>query len=582
MSNRRKAKLQPVHHWRFYLVLAGLVVLFSLLVYRLLMLQVLTGVEKGRDFLQTQGDVRTIRDEVIPAHRGMITDRNGEPLAVSSPVVSVWANPQQVEIDEVDWALLANRLGYDPKELKEKVLYYKNNKKQFMYLKRRMPPIKAQAALDLKNKGIKSRREYQRFYPSGEVTSHLIGFTNLANDEGLEGLELAYDDWLAGLPGKKKVLKGLQNKTISNISLLSEAKPGDDIKLSIDLRIQFLAYRELKKAVIKHRAKAASMVVVDVQTGEVLAMVNQPSFNPNNRRELKSASIRNRAFTDVFEPGSTVKPLTMLAALESGKYKPHSPIDTSPGYIKVGRKTLLDPVNYGVIDLTKIITKSSQVGTSKVALSLNEHDVRNVFYKVGLGQSTMTGFPGESTGVLPNRVRWTPMQRVAFSFGHGLSVTTAQLAQAYSVIAAKGVKRPLTLLKQDESVAGEQILNSDLAEQITQMLETVTKKGGTGTQARIPAYSVAGKTGTAHKVGRKGYDSSRYTAIFAGFSPASNPRLAAVVMVDEPSSGDVYYGGEVAAPIFSAVIGGGLRLLDVMPDAWEDFSKSSKKKIASH
>lgn len=582
MSNRRKAKLQPVHHWRFYLVLAGLVVLFSLLVYRLLMLQVLTGVEKGRDFLQTQGDVRTIRDEVIPAHRGMITDRNGEPLAVSSPVVSVWANPQQVEIDEVDWALLADRLGYNPKELKEKVLYYKNNKKQFMYLKRRMPPIKAQAALDLKNKGIKSRREYQRFYPSGEVTSHLIGFTNLANDEGLEGLELAYDDWLAGLPGKKKVLKGLQNKTISNISLLSEAKPGDDIKLSIDLRIQFLAYRELKKAVIKHRAKAASMVVVDVQTGEVLAMVNQPSFNPNNRRELKSASIRNRAFTDVFEPGSTVKPLTMLAALESGKYKPHSPIDTSPGYIKVGRKTLLDPVNYGVIDLTKIITKSSQVGTSKVALSLNEHDVRNVFYKVGLGQSTMTGFPGESTGVLPNRVRWTPMQRVAFSFGHGLSVTTAQLAQAYSVIAAKGVKRPLTLLKQDESVAGEQILNSDLAEQITQMLETVTQKGGTGTQARIPAYSVAGKTGTAHKVGRKGYDSSRYTAIFAGFSPASNPRLAAVVMVDEPSSGDVYYGGEVAAPIFSAVIGGGLRLLDVMPDAWEDFSKSSKKKIASH
>lgn len=582
MSNRRKAKLQPVHHWRFYLVLAGLVVLFSLLVYRLLMLQVLTGVEKGRDFLQTQGDVRTIRDEVIPAHRGMITDRNGEPLAVSSPVVSVWANPQQVEIDEVDWALLANRLGYDPKELKEKVLYYKNNKKQFMYLKRRMPPIKAQAALDLKNKGIKGRREYQRFYPSGEVTSHLIGFTNLANDEGLEGLELAYDDWLAGLPGKKKVLKGLQNKTISNISLLSEAKPGDDIKLSIDLRIQFLAYRELKKAVIKHRAKAASMVVVDVQTGEVLAMVNQPSFNPNNRRELKSASIRNRAFTDVFEPGSTVKPLTMLAALESGKYKPHSPIDTSPGYIKVGRKTLLDPVNYGVIDLTKIITKSSQVGTSKVALSLNEHDVRNVFYKVGLGQSTMTGFPGESTGVLPNRVRWTPMQRVAFSFGHGLSVTTAQLAQAYSVIAAKGVKRPLTLLKQDDSVAGEQILNSDLAEQITQMLETVTQKGGTGTQARIPAYSVAGKTGTAHKVGRKGYDSSRYTAIFAGFSPASNPRLAAVVMVDEPSSGDVYYGGEVAAPIFSAVIGGGLRLLDVMPDAWEDFSKSSKKKIASH
>lgn len=582
MTNRRKAILQPVHRWRFYIVLAALVVLFALLVYRLLMLQVLTGVEKGRDFLQTQGDVRTIRDELIPAHRGMITDRNGEPLAVSSPVVSVWANPQQVEVDKVDWPLLADRLGYEPNELKEKVLRYKNSKKQFMYLKRRMPPLKAQAALDLKNRGIKGKREYQRFYPSGEIAAHLIGFTKLANDEGLEGLELAYDDWLAGVSGKKKVLKGLQNKTIRNLSMLSEVKPGNDIELSIDLRIQFLAYRELKKAVIKHKAKSASMIVVDVTTGEILAMVNQPSFNPNNRRELKNNAIRNRAFTDVFEPGSTVKPLTMLAALESGKYKPHSPIDTNPGYIKVGKKTLLDPVNYGVIDLTKIITKSSQVGTSKVALSLDEHDVRNVFYKVGLGQSTMTGFPGESTGVLPNRVRWTPMQRVAFSFGHGLSVTTAQLAQAYSVIASKGLKRPLTLLKQKEPVQGEVIIDSGLAKQITQMLTTVTQKGGTGTRARISAYSVAGKTGTTHKVGRKGYDSSRYTAIFAGFSPASDPRLAAVVMVDEPSSGDVYYGGEVAAPVFSAVVGGGLRLLDVMPDAWDDFKQDEASKVASH
>jgi cell division protein FtsI (penicillin-binding protein 3) len=577
--NRRKAVLQPVENWRFYLVLAGLGVLLLLLVYRLLALQVLPGVDRGYEFLQRQGDVRTIRREKIPAHRGMITDRNGEPLAVSSPVVSIWANPKRIDAAATNWEALAHKLGVQVSELKQRMALYAN--KDFVYLKRQLSPEEAKEVLDLGIKGVGGEREYRRFYPVGEVAAHLIGFTNI-DDKGQEGMELAYDQWLSGSSGEKKVIKDLYGRTIRDIEEISEAQPGKDMALSIDLRLQFLAYRELKKAVKKHNAKAASIVVLDAKTGEVLAMANQPSYNPNNRATLDVAALRNRALTDVFEPGSTVKPITITAALESGKFSPKSAIDTNPGYVKVGRKTLLDPVNYGVIDVTKVITKSSQVGTSKIALALDEHDVRDVFFKMGLGQSTATGFPGEVMGSLPARAKWKPIERATFAFGHGLSVTTAQLAQVYSVFASRGIKKPLSLLMLKEPVDGEQILESGLAGSVVGMLETVTQKGGTATKARIPAYSVAGKTGTTHKVGRSGYDASRYTSIFAGFAPASDPRLVAVVVIDEPSSGDLYYGGEVAAPVFSAVVGGGLRLLNATPDNWEDFNTEAQVSSTAH
>ncbi len=556
-----KSVRHTVPAWRFSLVVLMLVALVGLLVWQLLLLQVLD-TERGHDFLQGQGDARTVRTERIPAYRGVISDRNGEPLAVSTPVASIWINPRHVSTEQERWAELAAAVGMQLSDLKTKIT--RNSHRGFVYLRRHVSPAQADEILSLDIKGVNAQREYKRYYPAGEVAAHLVGFTNI-DDKGQEGVELAFNQWLQGSPGSKRVLKDRNGNVFRDIDQQSIARSGKDLALSIDMRLQHLAYRELKSAMHRVGAKSGSVVMLDSATGEVLAMVNQPSFNPNNRRELKPDSMRNRAMTDVFEPGSTVKPLTIVAALETGRYKPSTVIDTSPGYIRVGRKMLPDPVNYGAIDLTKILTKSSQVGISKLALDLDEQSVWEVFSRFGLGVSTGSGFPGESAGILPSRSDWRLIERVNFAFGYGLAVTPLQLAQAYSVFASNGVLRPATLMRQAEAVKGEQVISPDVAGQLLAMLKTVTEDGGTATRAQVPLYSVAGKTGTVHKAGIGGYADDRYMAVFAGVAPASHPRIVTVVMIDEPSL-NRYHGGEAAAPVFAKVVSDALRILNVTPD----------------
>jgi cell division protein FtsI (penicillin-binding protein 3) len=550
----------PISPWRFRIVLAGLSVLALLLVWRALTLQVLD-VDRGYRFLQGQGDARTIRTESIPAHRGMITDRNGEPLAVSTPVASIWANPQELMQAEQRVGELAAALDMKTTDLRNRLKRYRGS--QFMYLRRHMAPEIARQIVALKIPGVYLQREYRRFYPAGEVTAHILGFTDI-DDRGQEGLELAYDEWLNGTPGRKRVLKDLYGNIVRDIDAGEPAHPGKDLRLSIDLRLQYLAYRELKAALKRTGAKAGSVVILDSQNGEVLALVNQPSFNPNNRSKLSPNALRNRAVIDMFEPGSTVKPLTLVAALESGRYTPETEINTFPGYIKVGPKVLKDHRNYGVLSVAEVLKKSSQVGTTKIALSLDEQDVWNVFQRFGLGRSTGSGFPGESAGVLPNRARWRDIERATFSFGYGLTVTNLQLAEAYSIFANKGKFQPVSLLKRDKPGDQKQVISAEIARQMIGMLEGVTEPGGTATRARVDAYRVAGKTGTSHKAEAGGYAEDRYYSVFAGLAPASAPRVVAVVTIDEPK-GD-YFGGLVAAPVFSKVVADALRLLNIPPD----------------
>jgi len=563
-SNKAKGAssiVPQIFQWRFYCVGFLLALLVAALVWHLMNIQILPGADRGFEFLQNQGLARTLRTESIPAYRGVISDRNGEPLAVSTPVVSIWAHPKELLAAEEQWAPLLKTLGLNQKKLREKLNRYRH--KEFVYLQRHMPPADSQVILDLEVSGVYGQEEYRRFYPAGEVAAHLVGFTNI-DDQGQEGLELAYEQWLSGVRGEKQVLKDLRGRTIKNIGLLQEEKPGKDIRLSIDLRLQYLAYRELKAAVQGHNAKSGSLVLLDTYTGEVLAMANQPSFNPNDRRRLSPSALRNRAMIDQFEPGSTMKPLTVMAALETGRYTPESKIDTNPGYVQVGRKTLVDPVNYGVIDVTKIITKSSQVGLTKVSLSLDGDTIRDMFYRLGVGQDTGTGFPGESIGLLPSYTRWQPIVQANFSFGYGLTLTTLQLAQVYNVIASGGIKKPVSVLKLDQSPELERVISEKVADQAIGMLKTTVNKGGTATRAKLDSYTVAGKTGTIHKVGKQGYADDRYVSLFAGFAPADNPRVVAVVMINEPSKGK-YFGGEVAAPVFARVVDGALRLLQVPP-----------------
>jgi cell division protein FtsI (penicillin-binding protein 3) len=558
----KKVVTATIFRWRFYGVAAVLIFLVLSLVWHLVKLQVLPDAHRGFEFLQGQGLARTLRTESIPAYRGVITDRYGEPLAVSTPVVSLWANPKELLAVPERWKELSAHAGLAVGSLEEKLQRYSS--KEFMYLQRQMAPADAQKILSLKIKGVYGQQEYQRFYPAGEVAAHLVGFTNV-DDQGQEGLELAYNQWLTGTPGKKQVLKDLSGRVIKDVALLETAASGKDIALSIDLRLQYLAYRELKAAVKAHGAKSGSVVLLDVATGEVLAMANQPSFNPNDRSGLKIDALRNRAITDQFEPGSTMKPLTIMAALETGRYFPYTTVDTNPGYFKVGSKTLLDPVNYGVMDLTKIITKSSQVGLTKVSLDLDPNAIRDMFFRLGLGQSTGTGFPGESLGLLPSYMRWQPIVQANFSFGYGLTLTALQLAQAYSVIADSGEKKPVSILKIDRQPASEKVIDEKVALQMIDMLKTVVLSGGTAKNANLEDYTVAGKTGTIHKVGQQGYADDRYTSLFVGFAPADKPRLIAVVVVNEPSRGK-YYGGEVAAPVFAKVMERSLQLMQVPPN----------------
>ncbi|CAM3553756.1 peptidoglycan D,D-transpeptidase FtsI family protein [Parendozoicomonas haliclonae] len=518
---------------------------------------------EDRSFLKGEGDKRTVREEVLPAHRGIIFDRNGTPLAVSTPVISLWFDGRILKKDEPKLPDLAKALGMPEDELKTKVA--NSAKRGFVYLGRQFKPREAKAVLGLKVPGVYGQPEYKRFYPAGEVTSQLIGLTNI-DDNGQEGIELALDEWLSGTPGEVQVIKDRKGQVIREADVLKSAEPGKEVKLSIDLRLQYLAYRELLKAVQEHKATAASLVMLDVKTGEVLAMVNQPSFNPNNRGAMNIAALRNRAITDQFEPGSVIKPFAIAAALESGRYHANSTIKLSPGRLRVGRDTVKDPRDYGTLDLAGILAKSSNVGMTKMALDIGAEPLVSMYQRVGFGQSTGVMFPGESLGVIPLRPKWRPIETATISYGYGITVTTLQLAQAYAVLANKGVSVPISIIRQDVPEVGEQVMAPEIADAVLDMMETVASRDGTARRARIKGYKVAGKTGTSKKLEAGGYSDDNYISLFAGVAPADNPRVAAVIMVDGASAG-AFYGGVVAAPVFSRVVEEALRVLGVPPDS---------------
>ena len=557
----KKSVNAVIPRWRYYLVMLSLVSLPLILLAKVAQLQIIPNETRGVDFLQTQGDNRSIRRVVVPAYRGLITDRNGEPLAISTPVTAISVNPQQIREQDIDRLSVA--MNTPAAQLRARLKRYRN--KSFMYLARQLPTEQAERILDLGITGISGRREYKRFYPAGEVTAQLVGFTDI-NDSGQEGMELAYDAWLTGEPGAKKVVKDRAGRTINDISLIKSARSGENLRLSIDLRVQYAAYRALKAAVKKHNAKSGSVVVLDVTTGEVLAMANQPSFNPNDRSHVTIGATRNRAMTDIMEPGSTVKPFTILAALESGKFSSDSIISTSPGYLKVDYKTFVDPSNYGELKLEDVLSKSSQVGTTKVALALDPDSTRELFQRVGFGEVVGSGFPGETLGSLPAYRKWDPVTQATFAFGYGLSVSSLQLARAYAVLASDGIRREISLVALDSEPESIRVIASGISQKVRHMLRAASGVKGTGKRAMIDGYSVGGKTGTLHKVKPGGgYDQSRYMSAFAGLSPIENPRLVTVVVIDEPRDGD-YFGGLVAAPVFSEVTGNALRLLQVTPD----------------
>lgn len=547
----------PIYKMRRALVLGVFALGMLVLVARAVDLQVLK-----QDFLQGQGDARHLRVVSMPAHRGMITDRNGEPLAISTPVDSVWANPQELPLADPRLARLARLLELDQDELMRRLAA--RGDREFVYIRRHVSPELAQQVQALDLPGVALEREYRRYYPMGEVAAHVVGFTNI-DDRGQEGLELAYDEWLAGVPGAKRVIKDRLGHTIENVEALRAPRAGKPLALSIDRRVQYLAYRELKLAVQANGARSGSIVVMDPLTGEILAMVNQPAFNPNTRRDLRGELYRNRAVTDVFEPGSTIKPFTIAAALEAGRYRPASQVDTAPGYFRVSGHTIRDIRNYGLIDLGTVIQKSSNVGASKIALSLEPEELWSLYTHVGFGRITGIGYPGESAGVMSDYSRWREVERATLAFGYGLSVTPLQLAQAYCTIAADGMLTEPSFVRRDEPAPHHQAMSEGTARQVRAMLEDVVGPGGTGNRASVDGYRVAGKTGTVRKSTVGGYVEDKYLAVFAGMAPASNPRLVVVVMINEPSRGE-YYGGHVAAPVFSNVMGGALRLLNIPPD----------------
>jgi len=542
--------------WRLRLVAIILIPLLLLLVGRMIHLHLL-----DRVFLKQQGDVRTLRVEPISAHRGMITDRHGEPLAISSPVATLWADPSKLPQDGVLLNALARALNETPQDFFARLNRYAD--REFVYLKRQVTPDIAEAVRSLKIPGVYILDEYKRYYPAGEVAAHLVGFTNV-DEQGQEGLELSWDHWLKATPGKKRVLKDLKGRTVRNLAVLQAPHPGQTLTLSLDMRLQYLAYRELKAVVDQHQAVSGSIILLDARSGEVLAMVNQPAFNPNNRSYLDLSRLRNRALVDLFEPGSVIKPLSVAVALQSGMFKSDQLIDTSPGRLYLAGQTIRDFKNYGALTPEGIIVHSSNVGIARMILDLPETLLVDYYSELGFGRPTGTGFPGEASGVLPGGFGISKIKRATLSYGYGLSMTLGQLAQAYMVLADKGRLHPLSLLKVNEPVT-YQVFDPQVVAEVLEMMEKVVQPGGTGTRAAIKGYRVAGKTGTVHKLGSEGYESGDYLATFAGIAPVSDPRLVAVVIIDSPR-GQEYFGGEVAAPVFSRVVGHALRILDVPPD----------------
>lgn len=546
-------KAQSVCRVRYFILLSVLAVAGASLVWRISHLNI-----TQRDFLLKQSDARIRRQIHIPAHRGMITDRHGKPLAISAQVFAVWVNPKLMTEKDESLKSLVNLL-----EIKKEVLEKKlNTDRSFVYLKRGLSPEVSNKINALKLAGVFIQPEYKRFYPEAEVTSHVIGFTNI-DDVGQEGIELAYNSYLRGIPGKKEVIKDRVGNIVDELRSIREPKEGHDLALSLDSRVQYLAYLELKKAMTEYNATAGSIVILDVETNEVLAMVNQPSFNPNHIVGAPDGRHRNRAVTDQFEPGSTMKAFTIVSILNSGKFKPADEIDTNPGWINLDGHVIEDVRNFETVSVVKAIEKSSNVAMCKMALELAPEDLTKTLRNVGFGESTYSGFPGEVAGQIADHRTWKPIEVATLSIGYGVATTTLQLAQAYSVLANHGVRHKVSLLKADESTRGARVLNSEVVDDVMQMLESVVKTG-TGRRAKVKGYRVAGKTGTAHIAGANGYDQKRAIASFVGIAPVSKPKLVAAVVIFEPKP--KHYGGLVAAPVFSKVMGGALRLLNVPPD----------------
>ncbi len=544
--------------WRFTTVAALFFLLANVMLWRAVYLKI-----TEREFLEHQGGMRYERVQEIPAHRGRVLDRHGEPLAVSTPMETVWADPRELmpAIDRLPE--LAHALGLDASTLRARLERHAD--RRFVYIKRQITPEEGARVRALHIPGIETRQEYRRFYPSGEVSAQLVGLTNI-DDRALEGIERTYDGWLRGEPGARRVIQDLHGGVVETRELIREARPGQDLLLSVDRRLQYLAYRELKAAVLAHKARGGTAVLLDVRTGEVLAMVNQPSFNPNDRTSISPDRARNRAMIDAFEPGSTMKPFAVAVGLESGLFRPDTPIDTSPGTLKVDRFLIRDHHNYGLLDVTGVIRKSSNVGVTKIAMAVGPEALWQMYDALDLGHVPGTGFPGESGGSLRHVRDWHASDIATHAYGYGMSVTALQLVRAYGAIAHDGVLMPISLLKLDRPPQGRRVMDAQVAASLREMLEEVVKGGGTGTAAQVAGYRVAGKTGTAHKSQGGGYAEDKYVAVFAGFAPASRPRLALAIMIDEPGGGE-YYGGQVAGPVFSAIMQEALRLLNVAPDA---------------
>jgi cell division protein FtsI (penicillin-binding protein 3) len=555
---------QTQHHivklpaWRRRVLLIAVLTLFVGLFMRGIYLQSL-----HKAFLQQKGDARYSRSMVLQAQRGTITDRNGSLLAKNSPVESVWASPPDVEMDKPKKLALAKLLGMKTAEIDKKVA---NTEREFVYIKRRIDPKLAAQVMSLGISGIFTQREYKRFYPEGEATAHLVGFTGIDNN-GQEGFELAQNNALSGKDGSRRVIQDRRGHIVEDLEAVKVPQDGKDLVLSIDLRLQYLAFRELAKAVELHKAKAGAAIILDAKTGEVLAMVNLPTYNPNNPVNIVGKT-RNRAITDTFEPGSTMKPVTASAAMQFGDFKPDTKIQTAPGSMSIGPATIHDSHMHGILTVAQVIQKSSNVGAAKMALSLRREELWSAFNQLGFGSRTGIGFPGEAAGILRPYKNWRPIEQATMSFGHGISVTLLQLARAYTVFANDGELKPVSLFKLSESPVGHQVFSAQVANDVKAMLELVVQPGGTAIKAAVAGYRVGGKTGTAHKIGPHGYEEDKYVASFVGIAPASNPRLIMAVMIDEPDiANDQYYGGAAAAPVFSTVMADALRMLSVPQDS---------------
>ena len=541
--------------FRAPIVFGLLLLLFLVLLGRSLYLQWINNA-----FLQEQGSSRYSREIELPAHRGRIVDRAGEPLAISTPVKSIWAFSGQVDATPEKLAQLARLLETTPKALAKKL----DEANDFVFLAKQVPPEVAERVAALKIKGVHDQNEYRRFYPTGELASHIVGFTG-DHDVGQEGIELTQQEWLGGKPGSRRVLINRRGEVVEDVESIRAPQPGRDLALSIDARMQYLAFRELKSAVEANRAKAGGIVILDAQTGEILALANWPTYNPNARNRVARERMRNRALTDVFEPGSTLKPFTIAAALESAAVRPDTVIQTAPGSLTIGPNTIHDAHPSGALSVEQVIQKSSNVGAAKIALSLPSSTLWQMLSDTGFGTAPNTGFPGEVAGRLRPAKTWKPIEQATMAYGHGISVNLVQLARAYTVFATEGQLKPATLFKAGSSVAGRPVMKAETALAVRRMLELAVQPGGTAPKAQVAGYRVAGKTGTAHKLEGRGY-TNKYVSSFVGFAPASAPRLIVAVMIDEPSAG-AHYGGEVAAPVFSTVMGSVLRTLGVPPDA---------------